>query len=354
MKKNILSDFFVKKPEFFTLLIITVYFAIISSINSDFFSVDTMIRILFNGIMLFFITIGISSVIITKNIDVSVGSLMGLSATIGGTVLNQTNNTTLAILAALGVGILGGLFNGIGVAYLGVTAIIMTLGTMAIFRGLLIMFTGGAWIQNVPDFFTNFSRLKFLGLNLSIWIFFVVLVGLWYFFSKTKIGRYFYAVGNNKEGAKLQGISVKPIIVFSFVISGLMAGLAAIFYISQIGAVPNQAGNGMETQAIAAAVIGGISLTGGKGNVIGAFLGAVLLQTINYSLVYLKVPGYWNNAISGFLLLFIIVFSTLLQKYIKKERERAKDRKIREDYFKSIQKTQKDSEKEEVLGGEAN
>jgi AI-2 transport system permease protein len=138
LKKNILSDFFVKKPEYFTLLIIAVYFIIISSINSDFFSVDTMIRILFNGIMLFFITIGISAVIITKNIDVSVGSLMGLSATIGGTVLNQTNNATLAILTALGVGVLGGLFNGIGVAYLGVTAIIMTLGTMAIFRGLLI------------------------------------------------------------------------------------------------------------------------------------------------------------------------------------------------------------------------
>lgn len=170
MKKNSLSDFFVKKPEFFTLLIIAVYFIIISSVNSDFFSLDTIVRILFNGIMLFFITIGISAVIITKNIDVSVGSLMGLSATVGGTVLNQTNNATLAVISAIVVGVLGGIFNGIGVAYLGVTAIIMTLGTMAIFRGLLIIFTGGAWIQNVPEFFTNFSRMKFLGLDLSIYI----------------------------------------------------------------------------------------------------------------------------------------------------------------------------------------
>jgi len=302
--------------------------------------------------MLFFITIGISAVIITKNIDVSVGSLMGLSATVGGTVLNQTNNATLAVISAIVVGVLGGIFNGIGVAYLGVTAIIMTLGTMAIFRGLLIIFTGGAWIQNVPEFFTNFSRMKFLGLDLSIYIFFIVLIALWWFFAKTKIGRYFYAVGNNIEGAKLQGISVKPTVVFSFAISGLMAGIAAVFYISQIGAVPNQAGNGLETQAIAAAVIGGISLTGGKGNVIGAFLGAVLLQTINYSLVYLKVPGYWNNAISGFLLLFIIVFSTLLQKYIKREREKAKDKKIREEYFESIKASQENGKKDEVLGGE--
>lgn len=335
MKK--VMNLFVKRQEIFTLLIIFVYFFSISAVNQDFFQIDTLIRILFNGTMLFVMTMGISAVIITKNIDVSIGSLMGLAATIGGTVLNQTGNAFLGIGAALLVGLAGGIFNGIGVAYLGVTAIIMTLGTMAIFRGLLIMFTGGKWIQNVPSFFTDFSKVRFLGIQGSIWIVIIVLVALWLFFSKTTKGRYFYAVGNNNEGARMQGINVKLITVSAFAISGLMAGLAGVLYIAQIGAVPNLAGNGMETQAIAAAVIGGVSLTGGSGNYLGALLGAILLQTINYSLVYLKVPGYWNNAISGFLLLAIIVVASLIQKYMKREREKNLDKQIREEFFKTQQ-----------------
>lgn len=348
MKKGYLN-LFVKKPEILTVAIITLYFMLISIVNPDFFNIDTMMRIFFNGSMLLVVTMGISAVIITKNIDVSLGSLMGLAATLAGTVLNKTNNVFLTILVALGVGLLGGIFNGIGVAYFGVTAMIMTLGTMAIFRGLLIMYTGGKWIQNIPEYFTDFSKLKFLGINASIWVVIGAMILLWLFFTKTKLGRYFYAVGNNKEGARMQGIAVKPITVAAFGISGLMAGLAALLYIAQIGAVPNLAGSGLETQAIAAAVIGGISLSGGKGGIVGALLGATLLQTINYSLVYLKVPGYWNNAISGFLLLLIIVLSSLLQNYLKKEKEKSLDAQIREEFFKN----KKNITEEAIEGSEA-
>ena len=348
MKKGYLN-LFVKKPEILTVTMVALYFMLISAVNPDFFNIDTIVRIFFNGSMLLLVTMGISAVIITKNIDVSLGSLMGLSATLAGTVLNKTNNVFLTILVALGVGLLGGVFNGIGVAYFGVTAMIMTLGTMAIYRGLLIMYTGGKWIQNIPEFFTDFSKVKFLGMYASIWIVIGIMVLLWLFFTKTRMGRYFYAVGNNKEGARLQGIPVKPITVAAFGISGLMAGLAGLLYIAQIGAVPNLAGTGLETQAIAAAVIGGISLTGGKGGAIGALLGAVLLQTINYSLVYLKVPGYWNNAISGFLLLFIIVLSSLIQSYLTKEKERAMDARIREEFFKN--KAENGSSNERVVEG---
>ncbi len=334
MKRRFLN-IFVKRPEIFTMIIIAVYFIIIGTVNNDFMNFDTIIRILFNGTMLFVLTIGMSSVIITKNIDVSVGSLMGLAATMGGTVLNLTGNMFLAIITTIGVGMLGGFINGIGVSYLGVTAIIMTLGTMAVFRGLLITYTGGKWIQNVPESFTNLAKAEFLGVNLSIWLTIVIVVAFIVFFSMFKVGRYFYAVGNNIEGAKMQGIAVKPIVVSAFTVSGLCAGIAGVVYIAQIGAVPNLAGSGMETQAIAAAVIGGVSLSGGRGNAIGALLGAILLQTVNYSLVYLKVPGYWNDFISGFMLLAIIVLSSVIQNYLRKEKERFLDAQIRTEYFKT-------------------
>lgn len=329
---------FIKNPELLILSLMAIYFLTIGIINPDFLSFNTIVRILFNAIILFFITLGVSIVITTKHVDVSVGSLLGLSATLGGTVLNSTGSIPLLLIVTLGTGILGGLLNGIGVAFLGVSAIIMTLGTMGMFRGLLISFTGGSWIQTVPEFYMEYSKIKFLGLPAMIWFAFIILIITWYLFTKTRYGRYFYAVGNNSRGALLQGIPADLITVLSFVISGFFAGIAALVYISQIGAIPNMAGTGMETEAIAAAVIGGVSLSGGKGNPIGAALGAILIQTINYSLVYLKLPGYWNSFISGFMLLSIIVFSQLLQKNLKKQREDKLQEKMKKKY-KSETKT---------------
>ncbi len=322
MKNNWINALF-KKSEVLTLIFIGLYFLLIFLINRSFTNLDTLIRILFNGSTLCLVTLGVSMVIITKNIDVSVGSLLGLAATFGGAVINVTGSIPLLLLTTIGTGILGGLFNGIGVAYFGVTSIIMTLGTMAVFRGLLVTFTGGKWIQTIPDFYMKLSHHTIFGLNLMIWIVIIVAAILWVIMCKTHFGRYFYAVGDNCAGANLQGIPVKTFIVMSYVICGLLTGIAASIYISQMGAVPNTTGLGLETQAIAAAVIGGISLNGGKGNIIGALLGGILLQTINYSLIYLKVPGYWNNAISGFMLLAIIVASSLVQQNASRNKKKA-------------------------------
>lgn len=319
-----------RRPAILVFLVMLVYTGLIGAINPAFFSLDTVFRIVFNGVVLALVTTGISVVIITRNIDVSVGSLLGLAATLGGAVLNATNSALQAIAVSLVVGVAGGVFNGVGVAYLGVSPIIMTLGAMAVYRGLLIMYTGGQWIQTVPEFYVNFSRAKFLGLNASIWLVIVFLAAVSVLLSRTRLGRYFYAVGNNAQGANLQGISVRPVTVAAYAMCGFLAGVASLVYVSQIGAVPNMAGDGLETQAIAAAVIGGVSLSGGKGDVVGAALGAILLQTISYSLVYLKVPGYWNNAISGTMLLSVIVFSSVMNHWARQRKEARGGSRVRE------------------------
>ncbi|PIE33568.1 sugar ABC transporter permease [candidate division KSB3 bacterium] len=324
--KKLFTNFILKKPEILTIVFVLLYFLGMGLVNPAFLEVDTLTRILFNGTMLFLITMGIAGVLLTRNIDVSVGSLLGLSATFGATYLLTPNPSIIVfLLITLGTGVLGGIFNGIGVAYAGVPSIIMTLGTMAMFRGILTLYTGGSWIDTVPEWYLNFSRGKFLGLLYPIWLVLIFLIILWLFYNKTTWGRYLYATGNNKEGASLQGIPVKVVMLSAFALSGLFAGLGALIFISQIGTIPTQAGFGMETQAIAAAVIGGISLMGGSGNIQGAALGALLLETIKYSLVYFKVPGYWNDVISGFLLLFIVVLTSRIQIFLKKEKEREKE-----------------------------
>ncbi len=324
--KKLFTNFILKKPEILTIVFVLLYFLGMGLVNPAFLEVDTLTRILSNGTMLFLITMGIAGVLLTRNIDVSVGSLLGLSATFGATYLLTPNPSIIVfLLITLGTGVLGGIFNGIGVAYAGVPSIIMTLGTMAMFRGILTLYTGGSWIDTVPEWYLNFSRGKFLGLLYPIWLVLIFLIILWLFYNKTTWGRYLYATGNNKEGASLQGIPVKVVMLSAFALSGLFAGLGALIFISQIGTIPTQAGFGMETQAIAAAVIGGISLMGGSGNIQGAALGALLLETIKYSLVYFKVPGYWNDVISGFLLLFIVVLTSRIQIFLKKEKEREKE-----------------------------
>jgi AI-2 transport system permease protein len=338
--KQRLTNLILKKPEFLTIAIIALYFLCMGMINPRFIAVDTFVRILYNGTMLILVTAGVSSVIITKNIDVSVGSLLGLSATFGASYLNSADPSLLIfVLITLGTGVLGGLFNGIGVAYGGVPSIIMTLGTLALFRGLLALYTGGSWIDTVPEWFLNFSRVPVLGLYYPTWITLMLLAALILFFTRFKWGRYIYATGNSLDGAILQGIPVKKTVLLGFGLSGVMTGTAALVFISQIGTIPTQAGFGMETKAIAAAVIGGISLMGGTGNIIGAALGALLLETISYSLVFFRLPGFWNNFISGFLLLIIVVATSRIQIYLRNEKEREIDEKVKMRYFQLAKQT---------------
>jgi AI-2 transport system permease protein len=338
--KQKLTNLILKKPEFLTIAIIVLYFLCMGMINPRFIAVDTFVRILYNGTMLILVTAGVSSVIITKNIDVSVGSLLGLSATFGASYLNSADPSLLIfVLITLGTGVVGGLFNGIGVAYGGVPSIIMTLGTLALFRGLLALYTGGSWIDTVPEWFLNFSRVPVLGLYYPTWITLMLLAALVLFFNRFKWGRFIYATGNSLDGAILQGIPVKKTVLLGFGLSGIMTGTAALVFISQIGTIPTQAGFGMETKAIAAAVIGGISLMGGTGNIIGAALGALLLETISYSLVFFRVPGFWNNFISGFLLLIIVVATSRIQIYLRNEKEREIDEKVKMRYLQLAKQT---------------
>ncbi|GAB6421680.1 sugar ABC transporter permease [Bacillus luti] len=308
-----------KMHETSIILLLLIYIAVVGMINPSFVQFNSLSLVMKSSVILVVLAIGQSFVLFTKNIDVSVGSIMGISAAVCGMMLTNEYSAFLSILAAILLGSIIGFINGIGVAKFRVPAIIMTLGMLGVIRGAMLIFTGGKWIEDIPNDFKQLSSLVILGLPITVWSVLIILLLLYFFLMKVPYGRYFYAVGDNEDGARLIGIPIDKVKINAFIISGISAGIAGCIFVMNIGFVPNQTGTGLELQVIAAAVLGGIHLKGGTGSILGAALGALFLETISSSLVFLKIPAFWNNAISGFLLLLIIILDSIMKKW-KSER----------------------------------
>ncbi|MED1568011.1 ABC transporter permease subunit [Bacillus paramycoides] len=306
-----------KMHETSIIILLLLYIAFVGVMNPSFVQLSSLSLIMKSSVILVILAIGQSFVLFTKNIDVSVGSSMGLSAAVCGMLLTDGYSTFISIFAAIILGALIGLVNGIGVTKFRVPAIIMTLGMLGIIRGAMLIFTGGKWIEDIPNEYKQISSIMMLGIPITVWTVLIILLLLYFFLMKVQIGRYFYAVGDNEDGARLIGIPVDQVKIFAFIISGISAGLAGCIFVMNIGFVPNQTGTGIELQVIAAAVLGGIHLKGGTGSIFGAALGALFLEVISSSLVFLKIPAFWNSAISGFLLLLIIILDSVLKKWKK-------------------------------------
>lgn len=291
---------------------LTIVFAIgllftLLSLGGSGFHLQTLAMIFNSAQIVILLAIGATFVTLTRNIDVSVGSTMGLCAVIAGSLLNAGFGAS-AFVITLCCGLLAGLFNGILVTLLRIPAIVATLGTLGLYKGIMLLITGGKWIEGLPQDLKTLSAPAFLHISPIGWLL-LGLIGLTYFFlTKMKAGRDFYAVGDNLQGSLQLGVRVNQVRIAAFAINGTMAALAGIVFASQIGFVPNSTGNGLEMKAIAACVLGGISLLGGAGNIIGAVLGAYFLIQIDSILVLLKVPAYWNNFVAGLVLLAVLVF----------------------------------------------
>ncbi|PLR79233.1 sugar ABC transporter permease [Bacillus sp. V3-13] len=319
-----------KARELSIVLLMLAYIVFIGSINHEFITADSISLLVKASVILLIMAVGQSFVLFTSNIDVSVGSIMGLTAAVCGVLLTSGYSLWMMVSFVLIVGAVIGFMNGVGVAYLKIPSIIMTLGTLGIIRGFMLIYTEGMWIEDIPHFYKELSGIKFLGLNFPVWIAIFILIITSLSLAKTKFGRYFYAVGDNFEGARLVGIPVQKVQLAAFILSGISAAIAGLVFVMNIGFVPNQTGSGIELQVIAAAVLGGVSLTGGIGTVLGAGLGAVFFTVISNSLIYLKIPAYWNDAISGLLLLLIVVGDSKFQQYLKQQSFKNQKKKMPE------------------------
>lgn len=290
-----------------------VVFGWVGSVNRGFLEFSNFIDMLYNCSYIGVAAIGMTMIILCGHIDISIGAALGVCATVAGKLAVAGVPLAIVFPATILAGGIIGLVNGLLVAYGRIPAIVTTLGMASILKGSLILSTGGRWIYGLPPGFA-ISRTSLLGIPVPIFtlILFGVAFALWLKYSAK--GRELYAVGGNAEAARLSGISERQVTIQVFIMNGLLVGLAAILYATNFTAIQSNVAPGFELTVITAAVIGGVSILGGTGNVVGALLGALLLQTIGTALVFLHIRAEWFLTVQGSLILLTILLDVFRRR----------------------------------------
>jgi ribose/xylose/arabinose/galactoside ABC-type transport system permease subunit len=289
------------------ILVESVVFAIITP---EFFSVPNLINIALSIAITGILAVGMTIVILTGGIDLSVGSVAALAGVVAAMIAaagGSAGSVVLGSAAALAVGMGVGIFNGVVVAQFRVPPFVATLAMLTICRGLVFTVTGGRSISNLPAAFAFVGRARVLGLPVPVIIMFVVFAAGWVLLTRTVFGRYIYALGGNPRAAFHAGVNTKLFTFLPYVLNGLLVGLAGLVLASRLGAgVPN-AGLQYELDVIAATVVGGTSLTGGRGSVIGTLWGAVFIGVLNNGLNLAGVDPYMQRIALGVVLLLAVL-----------------------------------------------
>ncbi len=299
----------------FSLVSLIVILVITGIINPNFLSYSNIINCFNSSVVYTLLAVGIAFVIMTGEIDVSIGSTMGLAAAIAGTLAKQNASWVTMALYAILLGLTVGIFNGIGVAVLGIPSLIFTLGVNGIVRSLVYIYSNGRTVENFAGEFTDFgSQILFA----DITVYYAVIIGIviitHLLLTRTRRGKYFITVGDNIGGATLIGIPVTKTKIAAYSICGIFAAISGVAFASKYGQVNIVAGTGYEMTAIAACVLGGISLSGGLGNVIGAAIGAVIMSAISRLLVFIGLSSDFDNTIKGIMLISIVVIDAVTQR----------------------------------------
>ena len=280
------------------------------------FSPDGFRDLLLTPSILVVMAIGQAVVIITRNVDLSVGSVLGLSAYLTGSlfVAYPQLPIPLVMLAGVAFGAFLGFVNGALVAFGKVPAMVITLGTLYAFRGINVAWTGSNRINasDLPKSFLALGTQSILFIPVLTIIALVVLAGAAWYMRNTRGGREFYAIGSDPDAAELYGLAATKRIVIAFVASGAASGLGGVLYAARYGTINSQAGAGFELEAVGAAVIGGVAIVGGSGTVLGAAIGAFLLLTIDRALPVLSIPDFWQRALVGALIIGAIILDRVL------------------------------------------
>ncbi|MFD4005422.1 ABC transporter permease [Streptomyces rubiginosohelvolus] len=276
--------------------------------NSAFLSEQGIKDLLLNATILVLVATGQALVVITRNVDLSVGSTLGISAFAAGTYLQGGGHPVVAVVLAVLLGVGFGLLNGLLVSLGQVPALVVTLGTLYIIRGIDSIWVGSRQITaaDLPDGFVDFGSGGVSAVPWLALIALAVLVSTAYYLKHFGSGRELYALGSNPEAARLAGIPVRRRILLAYTFCGALAGLAGALYLARFGNVDSGTGSGYELTVVSAVVVGGVVFTGGSGTVYGAALGALLLTSVNSVLPALGVSSVWVLAINGILLILAI------------------------------------------------
>jgi rhamnose transport system permease protein len=313
-------DKLIRARELGLIVVLVAIVAITGILNSDFLQADSLSDTVLNVAIIAVMTAGMTLVIVTRNIDLSVGSILALSAFLCGDLLSKNPDMPwiVGVLLAVVIGAACGLLNGVLVTWGRVPALVVTLGTMYALRGVAFLVTGGRQInaQDLPDSFLKLGSGSVLGIPTLILVALVVIVVFWFVTRDFAWGRQLYAIGSSGRSgghaAKLAGLKSDRRVTQAFVISGALAGLGGAMFAARYGTVDATAGQGYELRVIGAAVVGGVAIAGGSGSVLGAAIGAVVLGTIQTALIVLKIDDFWQQAAVGALILVAIALDRLI------------------------------------------
>jgi ribose transport system permease protein len=290
------------------LIVLLVLFGGMTLASTEFLTGDNLANLARQVAVFGIIAVGQLLVILTAGIDLSVGSVLGLTGCVAAELLVHGMGIVPAIVIAMAAGAAIGVFNGSLVAYGKLPPFIVTLGMLGIARGAVLVLTDASTVQPLPDAFGNIANGDFLGLPNLLWMFIVVVVIASFVLRRTVFGRYVYAVGSNPESARLAGVPVTRVLVAVYAISGLLAAIGGVLFTSRLNAGVPTAGTGYELNAIAACVIGGASLFGAKGGAFGAAAGALIVGVLNNGGNLLAINSFYLQIIIGALILAAVAF----------------------------------------------
>jgi rhamnose transport system permease protein len=297
------------------LVLLALVVATAAKSSSFVLGADGWRSLLVNPSILILLAVGQTVVIVTRNVDLSVGSTLGLTAYLTGRLFVDTGlPTVLVILIAVLAGGGLGLVNGLLVTFGRVPSLVITLGTLYIYRGVFLSWAGSDRINasDIPDGFSSLGTEQLLTIPVLTVVALAVMGVVGYLMHTARGGRELYAIGSDPDAAHLYGLPVARRVLVAFVASGALAGLAGVFYVARYGTVSSNAGFGIELQAVGAAVIGGVAIFGGSGTVWGATIGATLLVTINSALPVLGIDDFWQRAVVGALILAAVALDRVL------------------------------------------
>lgn len=319
-----------KARELGILLALVIVVIAATAANPNFlFSADGWRDLLLTPSILVLVAIGQAIVLITRNVDLSVGSVLGLTAYLTGRLFIDVPGIPIIVVFVIAMAFGGflGLINGALVAFAKVPAMVITLGTLYAYRGINVLWTGSDRVNasDLPKDFLALGTGQILTIPILTIIAFVVLVIAAWYMKNTRGGREFYAIGSDPAAAELYGLRITRRLLTAFVLSGALAGLGGVLYAARYGTINSQAGSGWELDAVGAAVIGGVAIVGGVGSVWGAAIGAVLLLTINRALPILGIPDFWQRAVVGVLIIGAIVLDRVLAVRQKRKLLEARD-----------------------------
>lgn len=296
--------------ELTTVIALIILMAVITIINSNFLTANNLLNLLLQVTSNALIAFGMTFVILTGGIDLSVGSILALSSALTAGLLGSGMPVTLAILISLILGCILGMMNGLLISYGKLAPFIVTLATMTIFRGATLVYTNGNPItKGLSDtfLFQFLGQGYIVGIPFPVIIMFIVFIILYVLLHKTAFGKSVYAIGGNEKAAYISGVKLNKVKIIIYSISGIMASISGLIITSRLSSAQPTAGASYEMDAIAAVVLGGTSLSGGKGRILGILIGALIIGVLNNGLNIIGVSAFWQQVVKGVVILIAVL-----------------------------------------------